>query len=261
MSKPNNIGQKPIVLMMSYARTGGTVLNRCLASLPKTMMFSEVSVEAICPSSCSTLKEQAKKWYGLDLKSEDFMKNLNELYAYCNENDLRLIIRDWTFGSFVPSRYNNFKPSKTLATFKAMTEAFPVVPFALVRNAVDIWLSMEASPRTFYDKDLTYLYELSSCLKKNKITTYKYEDFCENPSKTIESICKLTGLEYSDSFNNFNSYKKVTGDIDLPEFSRRIENKNIEPVPRRESFNKYSEIIASETKAREINKIFGYNEF
>jgi hypothetical protein len=249
---------KPIVIMLSYARSGGTLLNRCIASLPNTLVLSEINVEALCPSSCNTIKEQAKKWYNLELKSEGFIENIEEIYKYCISKNLTLVIRDWIFGSFVPSKYNHFKPSKSLATLDAISMVFSVIPFAFVRNSIDVWLSLQASPRTFYDKNLEFLYEFTKSLTNNKIKFFKYEDFCKNPIKEMKKICSYTEINYSNLFLNYADFKNVTGDTDLPEHSRGIEQGKIDLLPRRKSLNLFSDEINLKTRANEINQILKY---
>lgn len=253
-----NKNSKPIVVMLSYARSGGTLLNRCISSLPNSLVLSEINIEALCPNSCSTIKDQAKKWYGLELKSEGFIENINEIYEYCISKNLTLVIRDWTFGSFVPSRYNNFKPSKSLATLDAISESFPVISFAFVRNSIDIWLSLNASPRTFYDKNLEYLYNFISVLIDRKIKIFRYEDFCLDPEQEMKSICHYVGLGYDDQFMNYSNCFNVTGDIDLPKHSRGIKQGKIcLPLRRKVSVDILNK-INFDTKAKEINKLLDY---
>lgn len=254
-----NKNVKPIVVMLSYARSGGTLLNRCISSIPGVLVLSEVNIEALCPNSCSTIKEQAKKWYGLELKSDGFIENISEIYEYCLSKNITLIIRDWTFGSFVPSRYNNFKPSKSLATLDIISKSFPVTSFAFVRNSIDVWLSLSASPRTFYDKNLEFLYEFTESLKKRKIRIFKYEDFCNDPIQEMKKICSYIGINYSDLFLNYANFKNVTGDTDLPGYSRGIKQGKIGLLSRRESFNLFFNEINSKTRANEINQILKYN--
>ena len=254
-----NKNSKPIVIMLSYARSGGTLLNRCISSLPNTLVLSEINIEALCPNSCSTIKDQAKRWYGLELKSEGFIENINEIYVYCISKNLTLVIRDWTFGSFVPSRYNKFKPSKSLATLDAISKSFSIISFAFVRNSIDIWLSLNASSRTFYDKNLEFLYEFTKSLMNKKIRIFKYEDFCNNPVQEMKTICGYIGINYSDLFLNYADFKNVTGDIDLPDHSRGIKRGKIGLLPRRESFDLFFNEINSKTKANEINQILKYD--
>jgi hypothetical protein len=246
--------------MLAYARSGGTLINRCIACLPDVIMLSEVNIEASCPSSCNSIKEQAKEWYGIALESDGFMENIKELYDHCLRTGKLLVIRDWTFGSFVPSRYNYFKPSKTLATLDILSERFPIKAFVLVRNSIDIWLSLNASPRTFYDKKLTYLHELITCVLNRGIKIFRYEDFCDNPERKMHSICNFTGLKYSDQFKNFADFHKVTGDTDLPNHSRGIKRGNIGLLQRRKVSDDILEEITTGTRALAINKLLGYQD-
>ncbi len=250
---------KPIIVMLSYARSGGTLLNRCMGSIPNTLVLSEINTEAICPNSCRTIKEQAKKWYNINLKSKTFLANIKELYKYCNSHNKTLLIRDWTFGSYVPSQYNNFQPTKSLATLKILSKNFPVISFAFVRDPIDVWLSLQDSPRTFYDKNLEFLHELSKSLIENKIKIFKYEDFCKEPIKEMKKICRHTKIKYNKLFLDYNNFTNVTGDIDLPDASRGIKQGKITLLPRRKTFKKFSKYINSETKAKEIKKLLNYN--
>lgn len=249
---------RPIIIMLAYARSGGTLLNRCIAKMPNIIMLSEVNVEALCPSSCNTIKEQAMKWYHINLKTEGFINNVKELYGYCEKNDKILVIRDWPFGSFVPSKYNNFNPSKRLSTLISISKFFPVIPFALVRNSIDVWLSFQASPRTFYDTKLTYLNEFIKCLIEKKIKIFRYEDFCKFPVKTMKLICKYTRMSYSSDFKKFSDYINVTGDTDLPEYSRGIKNGGIGELSRRKIYRDFVDEINNNTLSKKINKLLRY---
>ena len=104
-----------VIVMICYARSGGTVLNKCLGSLPNVVMLSEVSPIGggwgkEGPDSFTTVKEQAKNWYQIELSSDDFVENIVELEKFCNDNKLYLVVRDWSFINFMPHEYNNFNP-------------------------------------------------------------------------------------------------------------------------------------------------------
>lgn len=239
--------------MMSYARSGGTLLNRCLAVLPNVVMLSEINAEATCPNSCNTINLQAKKWYDIDIKEEGFIEAIGEIYNYCLLNDKKLIIRDWSFGSFVPSRYNNFEPSKTLYTLSLLSKHFPTKAFAFVRDPVDVWLSMYYSKKTFYDVHLDYLFEFIDELYKSKIKTFRYEDFCSNPEQQMRKICDYCGLEFDKEFvNKYKHNFNVCGDTDLKEPSRGVKQGEIKPLPRRPASADLMKNIDDNTKKNKI---------
>lgn len=225
--------EQPIIIILSYARSGATLLNRCLGVLPNVVMLSEINAEATCPNSCNTINLQAKRWYNIDIKEHEFVKATQEIYSHCLLNGKTLIIRDWTFGSFVPSRYNNFKPSKTLYSLSLLSKYFPIKVFAFVRDPADVWLSMYYSKRTFYDINLDYLLEFINQLYKFKIKVFYYEDFCRKPEQEMKKICKYCGLEFDKDFLHKYRYNfNVCGDTDSQEPSRGVSQSEIKALPR-----------------------------
>ncbi|MFX0136860.1 MAG: hypothetical protein ACFFDN_24700, partial [Candidatus Hodarchaeota archaeon] len=44
ISKNLNLGKRIIVVMICFARSGGTILNRCLASIPNPVVKPEVNL-------------------------------------------------------------------------------------------------------------------------------------------------------------------------------------------------------------------------
>jgi len=242
-----------INIMLSYARSGGTLLNRCLGVLSNVVMLSEINAEALCPNTCNTIDLQAKKWYNIDVKKHEFIKAIREVYDYCSSNGKVLIIRDWSFGSFVPSRYNNFKPSKTLYSLILLSKYFPVRVFAFVRDPIDVWLSMYYSKRTFYDIHLNYLFEFINQLYEFNIKVFYYEDFCRRPKQEMEKICKYCGLEFDPEFLDRYKYNfNVCGDTDSKIPSRGISQDKIKLLPRMKVPVNLIENIENNTKKNEI---------
>ena len=95
-----------IVMMICFARSGGTILNQCLGSLPGVRMPSEVHPLLGNRSKGTkpqrTIKHQAKNWYQIDLQSDGFVENALELEEICQRSGRSLIIRDWTYAGYFP---------------------------------------------------------------------------------------------------------------------------------------------------------------
>ena len=65
-------------LMVCYARSGGTILNRCLGCLPGVVMLSEVTPlvdQSPAGGEPRTVKDQARQWYGIELQSHGFTES------------------------------------------------------------------------------------------------------------------------------------------------------------------------------------------
>ena len=133
------------IIMLCYARSGGTLLNKCLGSLPNTIVLSEVNpigggIGKDKENSFVTVYEQAKNWYNIELKNRDFKNAVFELEEYCINNNFNLIIRDWTIVNFAPMRKNHYQPCHDFLTLNELEELTPKV-FAFARDSIDVWIS------------------------------------------------------------------------------------------------------------------------
>jgi hypothetical protein len=247
------------LIIVGYARSGITVLNRCLSSDRKLVCLSEINSKYICPTQPNSPYQQAKDWYDLEIKIDQTINEISELLGLTQKNKKTLVIRDWSFGSFVPSRYNDFKPSNTLNTIDDITNKFPEVfnIICMVRNPIDVWLSMRYSERTFYDKNLDYLLKFTEDVIKRKIQIIKYEDFCREPKKILENIYSLIGIEPLKEIVFSNN---VTGDINFPLSSRGSTYDHVKSLDRRKYTQEDYSFIKNNTKADLICELLGYEK-
>lgn len=252
----------PIIVMICFARSGGTILNQCLGSLPNTMIISEVSPLAGNWRKgnifVGTIKEQAKHWYDIDLKSNGFVESALELAEICERTGRWLVIRDWTFGGYFPSKNKPDSPPDKLLTLEALDGKCKVCPFCFVRDSIDIWMSltrrMDIEMETFFAQYLKYIQDI----KVRNITVFKYEDFVRRPEETIRQICQYAGLEFSDSWKNYMSYGKVIGDTVFDPHSRGRKAGTIRVIPRRRLAKKR---IIDLNRCKEMiraNELLGY---
>lgn len=252
------MGESKITIMNCWARSGGTMLHRCLSLLPNTLAFSEINSFYLCPTKYNTIQSQAKAWYDISISNNDFTKSIKELEQYSQAANVNIIIRDWNYASFVPLRHNNFKPSNFLNTYDSVMKVTKCKKFAFVRNAIDIWLSMNDSEQFFRDRKLKGLLSYAICIKKSGMPIFKYEDFCLNPEAEMKKICDFAQIPFSDRFLGFYNNAKTTGDLDTIHPSRGGKLKIIADLPRRQiSDDNQKEIISS--KADKINSLLGYS--
>lgn len=248
-----------ITVMTCYARSGGTILNRCLGSLPNVVMMSEVNPlgggSGSADGDLRTVKEQASKWYDIELKSEGFLDNVLELYEYCNKNNKHLILRDWPFINFYPFLLNDFKAPDRLLILEELKGKVDVKPFAFVRDSIDAWISLGAKkPKKYFPYYRKYAEEIV----KEKIPFFKYEDFCIDPDITIKNICSYAGIAFDDSYKSYESFNKVNGDTYERNISRGVKGKSIKPLPRKRVTLRRLFQLKKNKDMIEANKLFGY---
>lgn len=256
-----------IIVMICFARSGGSILNQCLGSLPNVVMMSEVNPlgggAGKGQISYQTIKSQAKNWYSIDLKSDgnNFVASALELEKICEKNNRQLIIRDWSYINFMPDKENNYNPPQRLLILESLKGKCKLIPFAFVRDAIDVWISccklisiMKYDLEKFFGYYLNYIKAIIDA----NIPIFKYEDFTLDPGNIIKNICSYSGLQYSSSYNNFNKFDKINGDVQFGNSSRGIRQNNIKPLLRRiiprdkiMAINQCAEII-------EANSLLGY---
>ncbi len=246
--------------MICFARSGGTLLNRCLGSLPDVVIMSEVNPLGggwgeKKESSPNTIQEQAKQWYGIELRNNIFENSALELSNICIKNNKKLIIRDWSFINFTPHEYNNFTPPNKLLSIEKLKGQNKLRTFAFVRDSIDVWIS-RGMPLTqdFFTQYSLYIDELI----KNDIKIFKYENFCKNPDLEMKKICMYIDIPYSDSYKKYNDFTNVSGDVQGKQKPRSITHTKIRPVARKTiPLRKIFELNGC-SQMRETNKLLGY---
>ncbi len=245
-------------LMICYARSGGTVLNQCLGCLPHVVIMSEVNPlgggGGKGPVQYKTVKSQAKQWYGIELHSNDFVESVLELEEVCNNMGYYLVIRDWTFVNFVPCVNNKWNPPNSLLTLEMLKHKCEVLPFAFIRDAIDVWISRGISIEDFFGPYLRYI----KAIREANIPIFKYEDFCRDPDKVMQQICECIHLEYSPSYRKYASFQNVNGDVQVRGGSRGAKQRKIALLPRRYISKKKIEQVNRCKKMIEANTLMGY---
>jgi len=252
-----------IVLMECFSRSGGTLLNRIIGSLPNVVMLSEVNPlgggwGARRERSYTTPKKQALHWYGIELKSSGYRENILELNRICREKNKTLVVRDWPYVNFMPHPLNRQQPPHRLLAYEALQDDCELKTFALVRDCIDIWISqgMPVPAEDYFQRYLKYIEEIV----RYGIKPFKYEDLCLRPSKTLVDICAHTGLTYSESWENFFRFGKVNGDNQSLTPSRGAQ-KNSLYLPKRQRISKDKIKCLEKSESRKkIGQMTGYPE-
>ena len=252
-----------IILMICFPRSGGTVLNQCLGSLPDVIILSEVNPLGGgtdgSEESLNTIKAQSKQWYGIDLKSNEnnFVKSTIELERLIGSNS-KLIIRDWTYINYFPDVKNNFEPPKQLLSYEVLKDETNVIPFALIRDTIDVWISCKLR----WNFDISYFaeayLEYIVNILNNNLKIFKYEEFTKAPTEVMKKICRYTELKYDQIYKEYYKFKNINGDIQFGKTSRGIRIRKIRPLPRRRISVDEIKAINNNKNIIEANKLLGY---
>ncbi len=246
--------------MICYARSGGTLLNQCLGLLPNVVILSELNplgggAGRKRNKSYRTVWEQAKNWYNIDVNSSNFVQEIVDLKKITDARNKRLIVRDWTFVNFNPLPHNKNNPSYSLKALKCLKNEIDLIPFAFVRDSIDVWLSRNTPPvEDFFKRYLNYVKELI----KNNIKIFKYEDFCQNPDSILKKMCEYLDIKFSNNYKNYKSFTTVHGDIQSLKPSRGRKLNKIKLLPRKKISTDKITKLNNCKKMQKANKLLDY---
>lgn len=235
-------------VVIVYFRSGGTLLNRCLASIPNVVMMSEVG-----PLK-NQVAEQAKNWYGITLKSSTFVDSVRELNQICEETSRHLVVRLWVVGEFASGRRDSPAPTYRLSGYHALRETFDEVrAIALLRDPIDIWISRGCRSEGFFRNYRRYVENVLA----DQIPVFHYEQLCRDPDGTMRLICERLSLPFDERYNEFHAWTNVRGDTNY-ETSRGRELKHIKRLKRRRIPRRFRNAINASQDMIAVNSALGY---
>jgi FkbM family methyltransferase len=246
--------------MINYARSGGTLLNKCFGVSPNVIILSEVHPDGggwgeLQEASFVTVWDQTKNWYNIELKSRSFPEAIEELLAHCNNNGKHLIIREWTYLNFHSSETYNNIPAFDFKTLNQLKHLQPIV-FCFVRDAIDVWLS-RGKPQMdmFFNAYLSYV----KLIKKYEFRVFKFEDFARSPEATFREICNYIGVQYDSSFiSRYKTFVNVNGDVQKKNKSRVISYSGISSKKRRPLGHLLIKQLNRHAPMAEANRLLNY---
>lgn len=214
--------EKPTIRLLHHlARTGGTVIAKCLGSMAGTALLSEIH-----PAGGAWFNpfQQADRWHGL-LTKEDlaalrtgrpmpFAAAIMLIERRARERGLALVIRDWTHLDYTAVPFLP-QPSFRLTLALALAPQFNVLHAATVRHPIDQWLSLERLGLIRGRLSLAdYLIGYRRFAEvANRIGYLRYEDFAADPAKAMALLCRRLQLPYDPGFQQrWMHYDKITGD-------------------------------------------------
>ncbi|NMF85924.1 sulfotransferase family protein [Nodosilinea sp. P-1105] len=226
----------------TFARSGGTLINRCLSCIPGNLVLSEVNPHG----SPISISYQAHKW--LELLSDSEVLTFERLtytekISYLSQRSVcrgaNLIIRDWPTLNFL----DNVIPSSLLEPSLVLEQELYLnyaqlkhQAIVICRQAADIYDSLKRNFCNFENLTVEVFSERYLEYAKS-IVGYKivhYETFCTNPKDTCQNICQMLSINYDERFlEDFYKFYQCTGDNLLHHPPRGVQLKDIRPLESR----------------------------
>jgi protein O-GlcNAc transferase len=212
--------QRPVIRVIHHlARSGGTVISKCLATMDRVVLLSEIHPAAV--RTFDPLR-QAHEWYDLLTPGDlarirkggvDFRSAMALIARRCVERGKILVVRDWTHIDFTGTPFVS-APSYRLRLVEALTEGFSVLNTASVRHPVDQWLSLRRlavvhGKLSLEDFLRGYRRFAERC---SGIGFARYEDFTCDPDAQLRILCQRLRIPFDPGYRQrWASYTNITG--------------------------------------------------
>lgn len=224
----------------AFARSGGTLLNRCIGCIPGNLVLSEVNPCA----SVMPIEQQAQDWLHLltveqvnDFSQKNYGNQIVHLATLAREKGCHLILRDWVTANFLSQVVLgkvSIIPSLVLEQDYYLSRyGFECCSVVMTRRAADVYESITRTLKHLQDlpiEEFASLY-LTYARSVSDYPIFHYEALCQEPEAIVSKICSILDIHYDASFvHNFSQFTHCTGDTMLPQPSRGFQLKAITPL-------------------------------
>lgn len=237
IASQRRVDRPALRLVHHMARSGGTLISRCLGCMSGVLLLSEI--HPLGTAQFNPLV-QAQRWYGL-LSSQDlaelrargrigFVDAIELIYQRAADAGQRLVIRDWSHLDFTGVPFVD-KPAFRFLTADALAGRFSLRQVCTVRHPLDQWLSLRGlsvvQGKLALDDYLAGYRRFAE--RAQEIGFLRYEEFVADPAAVMKELCRRLDLRFDRHFaDRWSSYAFVTGDV-----AGSRSGFAIQPVPRR----------------------------
>ncbi len=252
-----------IRILHQLARSGGTVICRCLASMENVVLLSEI--HPLGGRMFNPL-QQAMEWYGLispaELESSriskmTFAAAIALIAQRCLDQGKILLLRDWNHLDYIgiPFTQAQFRP----ALVESLQGDFELIRFASVRHPLDQWLSLTKNPlfaqRLGVGKYLKGVRRYSEMAKESGFL--RYEDFTQDSDGALLQLCDALQLPFDPAYSKrWSSYDNITGDV-MP---GRSGSGEIKSLPRQDVGSDLEHSLTSRADYQRILDLLAYTD-
>ena len=258
---------KPKIRIMRHlARTGGTLITKCLGSMDNVVVLSEVHPAVL---NATNPMKQAVEWFGLVSQTQSMKWKLlkgprfEQFVWVCSnaaeQKGQRLVLRDWSHLDYYGHPFVA-DPKMGTGLGDALQGVFDIIEACTVRHPIDQYLSFSKIPAIptvdwdlFLDGNLAFAKYAVDC------GFVRYEDLTRDPDLKLRELCEMLDIEFDAEYvNRWSSYTTVTGDTGQGG-SRGVLEARIRPLERKAADNELVDRFESDTRYQETCALLGYD--
>lgn len=229
---------QPVRLVHHFACAGGTVISKCLAAMPNTVLLSEIDplsqqmikpdIVEFQPTDLIRALRGSARGIGDGVILQTFLGALTGLRGALSGQYRHLVLRDHAHSQFCL----RIDPASRPSLGQIVSGALPVRQVVTLRHPLDSFLSLDAAgwrhfaPFTLEEYARRYTLFLDHYADVPRVT---YEEFTRDPGPVLERICAVLDLPYSERAIERIGMIRLTGDSGRK--SDRIAPRPRRPVP------------------------------
>lgn len=256
-------GRPRVRLLHHMARSGGTLISKCLGCMDGVVLLSEIHPRG---TSFFNPLQQAQAWFGLFPEDEfrelagrgriDFADAIGSIADKVEERGAALVIRDWSHLDFTGVPFIR-KPDYRLLLAEVLSSRFALAQLCTVRHPIDQWLSLSRLQimrgHLFLEPFLAGYRRFAEVAAG--IGFVRYEDVVAAPDLVLADLCLRLHLPFDPTFQErWSTYAKITGDVGGSRGGREIK-----PVARRPVAGELLAAFASNADYRAALDLLGYD--
>ena len=252
--------EEPIRCIYHVACSGGTLITKCLASMPNIIVLNEIDPLSelvfkldkpdFRPTDLISLIREGEHDIDTEILIKIFEQSLSILNEEMQKTGRKVLVRGHIHSHyFVKDDYSSRKNLHTI-----ISNRFKSYSIVTVRDPIDSYISaknmgwLHFKPETFDEYCSRYLAFLDDY---EDMPIFKYEESLENPGENIKNICDALRIKYSDEFIETFGYFHFSGDSGRK--SNVIEARN-----RQEISNEFESEINSSANYQCLKNRLGY---
>ncbi|EHZ2536418.1 TPA: hypothetical protein NKQ48_000724 [Vibrio parahaemolyticus] len=252
--------KKPTIRIIHHlACSGGTLISKCISSLPNVYLLSEIypfvklpkweTKPQFSPTDISRLIEYSGIPNKENIQISLFKSAINITNESVHKAGGVLILRDHSHSDYCDDSQNSEYQN---TVYSLLSEDYDIRSIATIRDPIDSYISLKKNgwvhfnPETFDEYCNRIIIFLSNFERSN---IFKYEDFISNPECELEMMAKKLDITYSSEFSDIFGISKVTGDSGrsgdfILKRERVISKNDLEEMSSNENYKKIMGLIS-----------------
>jgi hypothetical protein len=208
---------KPTIrILHNLARSGGTIISRCLACMDGIALLSEIHPDH---RDVFDPVEQAALWYNIEVPGQlGFASHIAAIEAACRERGNALVLRTWDHVDFMPNQWTTGPLPMRSKLVEALSGSCDLIRAAIVREPEPTRASLakylaerEVEAPSLEDFDRGYQ-AFRAMAMANECVVH-YEQFLADPVATMRVLCAYLELPFDPTFvDRWQAYHSITGD-------------------------------------------------